>query len=49
VVIRSGPLAGLRGTIVEKAAKRRFVVAVDFIQRGASIVLDDDTLAHAID
>jgi transcriptional antiterminator RfaH len=44
VEIRSGPLAGLRGKIVEEASRRRFVVAVDFIQRGASVLLDDFVL-----
>ena len=41
VEIKSGPLAGLRGKIVESASRRRFVVEVDFIQRGASVLLDD--------
>jgi transcriptional antiterminator RfaH len=41
VEIKSGPLAGLCGTIVQEASKRRFIVAVDFIQRGASVLLDD--------
>jgi transcriptional antiterminator RfaH len=41
VLVRSGPLAGLRGQIVRTVGGRRFVVRVDFIQRGASAVLDD--------
>jgi len=41
VEISSGPLAGLRGKIVRTASGRRFVVEVDFIQRGASVLLDD--------
>jgi transcription antitermination factor NusG len=41
VVIRSGPLAGLAGVIVASATGQRFVVRVDFIQRGASVVLED--------
>jgi transcription antitermination factor NusG len=40
VEIMAGPLAGLRGTIVRAAAGARFVVAVDFIRRGASVTLD---------
>ena len=47
VEITSGPLAGLRGRIVQTASRRRFVVAVDFIQRGASVLLDDCRLAPA--
>jgi len=49
VEIRSGPLAGLRGKILDKASRRRFVVEVDFIQRGASVLLDDFTLAPVMD
>ena len=41
VVIRSGPLAGLRGQILRAAGKRRFMVEVDFIQAGASVLMDD--------
>lgn len=44
VEIQYGPLAGLRGKIVQGATRNRFVVAVDFIQRGASILLDGDSL-----
>jgi transcription antitermination factor NusG len=47
VEIRSGPLAGLRGKILEVASRRRFVVEVDFIQRGASVLMDDLCLAPA--
>jgi transcription antitermination factor NusG len=46
VVIRSGPLAGLTGTILRTASGRRFTVQVDFIQRGASVLLDDYVLAE---
>jgi transcription antitermination factor NusG len=49
VEIRSGPLAGLRGKILDKASRRRFVVEIDFIQRGASVLLDDFTLAPVMD
>lgn len=49
VEICSGPLAGLRGTVVRAAAGRRFVVQVDFIQRGASVELDDYTVVRARD
>jgi transcription antitermination factor NusG len=49
VEIRSGPLAGLRGTILRTASGRRFVVQVDFIQRGASVLLDDVHLTAVAD
>ena len=45
VEITSGPLAGLKGKILRNATGRRFVVEVDFIQRGASVMLDDSCLA----
>jgi transcriptional antiterminator RfaH len=45
VEIRTGPLAGLTGTILRTASGRRFVVRVDFIQQGASVLLDDFHLA----
>jgi transcriptional antiterminator RfaH len=41
VVIRSGPLEGLRGKILKAASGRRFVVQVDFIQQGASVLFED--------
>jgi transcriptional antiterminator RfaH len=44
VEVTSGPLAGLSGTIVRTASGRRFVVKVDFIQQGASVMLDDFAL-----
>jgi transcriptional antiterminator RfaH len=45
VEIRSGPLAGLTGKIVRSASGQRFVVEVDFIQRGAAVLLDGCCLA----
>ncbi len=44
VEINAGPLAGMRGVIMKSASGNRFVVKVDFIQRGASVLLDDYTL-----
>jgi len=45
VEIRSGPLAGLKGKILRTASGQRFVVQVNFIQRGASVLMDDFNLA----
>ena len=47
VEVTQGPLSGLRGTILRTATGRRFVVEIDFIQRGASVTLDGFALAHA--
>jgi transcription antitermination factor NusG len=44
VEIASGPLAGFRGRVVRSASRRRFVVEVDFIRRGASVLCDAMTL-----
>jgi transcription antitermination factor NusG len=44
VEITTGPLAGLSGTIVRTVSGRRFVVRVDFIQQGASVLLEDCAL-----
>jgi transcription antitermination factor NusG len=44
VEIQHGALAGLKGSILRAASGRRFVVQVDFIQRGASVLLDDYNL-----
>jgi transcriptional antiterminator RfaH len=48
VEIRSGPLAGLRGIIIRRAKERRFVVQVDFIQRGASVELDESMIVRSL-
>jgi hypothetical protein len=47
VQITSGPLASLKGTVLRTAKGRRFVVSVDFTQRGASVLLDDFVLTRA--
>ena len=49
VEIQSGPLAGLRGVIIKSASGNRFLVKVDFIQRGASVLLEDCVLARVPD
>lgn len=48
VEIRSGPLAGLRGVIMKSATGNRFIVKVDFIQRGASVMLDESAITRVI-
>lgn len=44
VEITAGPLAGLRGTVVRAASGAKFVVAVDFIGEGASVICEGMTL-----
>src|SRR5438128_1610094 len=45
VEIPSGPLAGLRGRIIRSASGGRLVVEIQSIRRGASVALDESTLA----
>lgn len=46
VEVTTGALAGLRGKILRAASVRRFVVEIDFLQRGASVLLDDFALTE---
>lgn len=43
VEICSGPLTGLKGKLVGTDEKRRFIVEVDFIQKGGAVTLEKDT------
>lgn len=49
VEVQSGPLAGLRGRIIRSSSGRRFVVQVNFIQQGASVLMDDCLLVRVDD
>jgi transcriptional antiterminator RfaH len=48
VQVRSGPLAGLTGTVVRSGSSRRFVVQVNFIQRGVAIEIEDLLLTRVL-
>lgn len=41
VRVRSGPLVGIEGTVVKRRGMERLVVAVRFLNQGASIELED--------
>jgi len=41
VRIRNGSLAGLEGTVVKRRGRERLFVAVEFLQQGASVLLQD--------
>jgi transcriptional antiterminator RfaH len=41
VRVRSGPLAGIAGIITQRQGQTRLHVAVNFLQQGASLVIDD--------
>jgi transcriptional antiterminator RfaH len=41
VRVRFGPMAGLEGTVVKRRGKSWLVVAVEFLQQGASVLLED--------
>ncbi|MDA1016795.1 MAG: antitermination protein NusG [Planctomycetota bacterium] len=47
VVVQSGPFAGIEGTIVERRGQRHLIVAVDYLQQGASVLLDEVSLKKA--
>jgi len=44
VRIRSGPLAGLEGTIVRKKGRLRMIVSVDFLQRSIAVDMEPTDL-----
>jgi transcriptional antiterminator RfaH len=41
VRIRAGAMQGLEGTVVVRRGQSRLLVAIDFIQQGASVAIDD--------
>jgi transcriptional antiterminator RfaH len=41
VRVRGGPLAGVEGVVVRRQNKERLLVAVRFLQQGASLLLED--------
>lgn len=41
VLVRSGPLAGIAGVITQRQSSTRLHVAVNFLQQGASLVIED--------
>jgi len=45
VKVRSGPLAGIDGVIIQREGRTRLLVAVDFLQQGASLLIED----HAVE
>jgi transcriptional antiterminator RfaH len=47
VRVRSGPLAGLEGVVVERRGERRLLVAVEFLQQGASLQMEDFQVERA--
>ena len=41
VRVKNGPLKGVEGTVVQRRGKERLLVAVEFLQQGASVALED--------
>ena len=41
VRIRSGPLSGIEGSVIKRHGKDTLLVAVNFLQQGASVVVGD--------
>jgi transcription antitermination factor NusG len=48
VRVKTGPMAGLQGQILERRGERRLLVSVNFIQQGASLELGDWELEEFI-
>jgi len=45
--VRSGPFRGYEGYVIRRQGQRRLLVAVDFLQQGASFTLEDCELEPA--
>ena len=41
VRVRRGPLAGLEGAVLVRRGQTRLLVQVNFLQKGASVEIDD--------
>ena len=41
VRVRTGPFAGYEGTVIRRQGQTRLLVSVNFLQQGASVVLED--------
>lgn len=48
VRVKSGPMVGLQGQVLERRGERRLLVSVNFIQRGASLELGDWELERIV-
>ncbi len=48
VRVKTGPFAGVEGTILMRRGERKLLVMVNFIQRGASMELGDYELEEAV-
>ncbi|MEK6248833.1 MAG: hypothetical protein N2C12_11680 [Planctomycetales bacterium] len=46
VRVRSGPFMGLEGTVQQRRGQQRLVVAVEFLQQGASVLIEDYQLEN---
>ena len=44
VTLRDGPMSGMTGTILKVSGGFKFVVMIDFIQRGLSVTVDGEWL-----
>jgi hypothetical protein len=41
VVVRSGMFKGVEGVVIRREGKTRLLVAVNFLEQGASVLLED--------
>jgi transcription antitermination factor NusG len=41
VRVRSGPLMGLEGVVIQRRGQQRLMVSIEFLQQGASVLIED--------
>ena len=41
VRVRSGPMVGLEGEVLKRRGETRLLVAIEFLQQGASVLIED--------
>lgn len=46
--VLSGPLTGVEGTVIKRHGRQRLLVAIEFLQQGASIQIDDCDIERAL-
>ena len=48
VLVETGPLTGIQGTICQDESKRRLVISITLLQRSVAIQLDDETVITVV-
>jgi transcription antitermination factor NusG len=48
VLVETGPLTGVRGTIHQEEKNRRFIISITLLQRSVAIQLDENTIVSIV-